>query len=112
MRGVKKYTDPRRCLAFFLVVPILALSCMHLGSQPGSESGVVQEAGTAQAPPKTGAKLWAQNCSRCHNLRPASSLSGAQWELDMLHMRVRANLTTKEHAEILGYLKAVVALRR
>jgi cytochrome c553 len=51
------------------------------------------------------ARLWEQTCSRCHNLRPAKSLSDAQWEVIVHHMRVRANLTGKQAETIARYLK-------
>ena len=53
-----------------------------------------------------GAKLWAQNCIRCHNIRNPASLSDRQWEIVLHHMRVRANLKTQEHELILEFLKA------
>ncbi len=53
-----------------------------------------------------GAKLWAQNCIRCHNIRNPASLSDRQWEIVLHHMRVRANLTAQEHELILEFLKA------
>ena len=55
---------------------------------------------------KGGAELWAENCVRCHNIRSPSSYSPAQWEVVMMHMRVRANLTPEEHKKILGFLKS------
>ena len=53
-----------------------------------------------------GAKLWAENCIRCHNIRNPASLSDRQWEIVLHHMRVRANLTADEHQSILEFLKA------
>ncbi len=53
-----------------------------------------------------GAELWAQNCNRCHNYRAPASLSDQQWEIVLHHMRVRANLTAKEHQAILQFLQA------
>ena len=55
---------------------------------------------------QSGAKLWAQNCGHCHNIRSPDSLSDAQWDVVMLHMRVRANLTAEEHRQILAFLKS------
>ncbi len=55
---------------------------------------------------KAGAQLWAENCNRCHNLRSPDSYSATQWEVAMLHMRVRANLTPDEHKKILEFLKS------
>jgi len=54
----------------------------------------------------SGAQLWAQNCGHCHNIRTPTFYSDAQWEVVMLHMRVRANLTAKEHKQILAFLKS------
>jgi hypothetical protein len=62
---------------------------------------------TPQAPPSKGAaQVWAQNCNRCHNIRPAAEFSDAQWDVIMHHMRVRANLTAEEHQQILTLMKA------
>lgn len=52
------------------------------------------------------AQLWAQNCARCHNLRSPGAYSDAQWDVAMLHMRVRGNLTANEHKAILAFLKS------
>ena len=63
---------------------------------------------TEDQPPvvAAGARLWAQNCIRCHNIRTPASLSDRQWQIAMHHMRVRANLTAEEHDAILKFLKA------
>jgi hypothetical protein len=53
-----------------------------------------------------GAKLWADNCIRCHNIRPPKSLSDNEWDVVMMHMRVRAGLTGEEQREILKFLQA------
>ena len=56
---------------------------------------------------QSGAQLWAQNCGHCHNIRSPGSYSDAQWDVAMLHMRVRGNLTAEEHKQILAFLKSV-----
>ena len=62
---------------------------------------------TISAPKQaSGARLWSQNCVKCHNSRSPSSYSDAQWEVAMLHMRVRANLTANEHKAILEFLQS------
>ena len=53
-----------------------------------------------------GAQLWAQNCGHCHNIRSPNSYSDAQWDVVVLHMRVRANLTADEHKQILAFLRS------
>jgi cytochrome c5 len=58
------------------------------------------------APEKGGAQLWSANCQRCHNTRSPSTYNDAQWEVAMMHMRARANLTPEEHKKILEFLKS------
>jgi Dihaem cytochrome c len=58
------------------------------------------------APAKSGTQLWSENCTRCHNARPPTTYSGAQWTLVMHHMRSRANLTGEEERKILAFLQA------
>ncbi len=55
---------------------------------------------------KDGARAWAQNCMRCHNIRDPQERSDREWEAIVHHMRVRANLTAEEHRLILEFLKA------
>lgn len=60
-----------------------------------------------------GAKSWANNCSRCHNMRDPSDLRDDQWTTTVFHMRVRAGLTGQQTRDILTFLQdsnnAVVA---
>jgi hypothetical protein len=53
-----------------------------------------------------GAAVWAESCSRCHNLRSPRELSYDEWEVVVHHMRVRATLTAEETRAILEFLKA------
>lgn len=55
---------------------------------------------------KMGVQLWAENCGRCHNIRAQNSLSPSQWEVVMLHMRIRANLPAEDARKILQFLKS------
>ncbi len=55
---------------------------------------------------KPGALLWGENCGRCHNVRPPSSLTDSEWDVAVLHMRTRANLTEDEAEKIVVSLKA------
>ncbi len=71
------------------------------------------EAGSQLGPPiamppmrKDGARAWAQNCMRCHNVRDPQERSDREWEIIVHHMRVRANLTADEHRLIVEFLKA------
>ena len=96
----------RTCKWIGLPGATIIISCVALawliGCATNKQSGEVA-AGTTG---KSGAQLWAENCVRCHNIRSPGSLSPAQWEVAMMHMRVRANLTPEEHKKILEFLKS------
>ena len=51
-----------------------------------------------------GAKIWADTCMRCHNVRTPDNLSKRAWTYSMNHMRVRAGLTGKETRDILAFI--------
>ncbi len=53
-----------------------------------------------------GARIWARNCIRCHNIRPPASFSDRQWGIIVHHMRVRANLTGEQQESVLRFLQA------
>lgn len=55
---------------------------------------------------KSGAQLWGENCTRCHNLPSPADFSDPQWELIGSHMRMRANFTARETEKIIEFLKA------
>ena len=71
------------------------------GTSPGKAA-----ASKSPAEGHRGATLWAQNCGHCHNIRSPDLYSDAQWEVVMLHMRVRANLPADDHKQILVFLKS------
>ena len=71
------------------------------GAGPAQTSPVV-----ASAAQRSGAQLWADNCSRCHYARPPQSFSETQWEVIVHHMRLRADLTGQEARAITEFLKA------
>lgn len=71
-----------------------------------SEGKMTTAQRTDSAIVKGGAQLWAENCSRCHNIRSPSIYSDAEWDLAMHHMRIRANLTAEESNKILEFLKS------
>ena len=53
-----------------------------------------------------GAKSWADNCSRCHNMRDPQDLRDDQWITTAFHMRMRAGLTGQQTRDILTFLQA------
>jgi cytochrome c5 len=55
---------------------------------------------------RRGAQLWPVYCNMCHNARPGSEFSPAEWNMIMMHMRSQANLPPDDARAILEYLKA------
>jgi hypothetical protein len=89
-----------------ILAVLAAVSWLVIGCSTDKQPGEVAAGTTTPPAGKSGAELWAANCVRCHNIRSPSSYSPAQWEVIMMHMRVRANLTPEEHKKILEFLKA------
>jgi hypothetical protein len=54
----------------------------------------------------SGEELWTNNCLRCHNIRPPTMYSNAQWDVIVHHMRIRANITGQEQRAIVEFLKS------
>lgn len=52
-----------------------------------------------------GSKAWAENCTRCHNMRSPTDLRDDQWITTVFHMRIRAGLTGQEARDILTFLQ-------
>ncbi len=53
-----------------------------------------------------GAKAWAANCARCHNMKSAQDNSDEEWHVDVTHMRVRANIPGDVARDIEAFLRA------
>jgi hypothetical protein len=68
----------------------------------GSSSALTSDSNTQLS----GQELWSMNCQRCHNLRPPTMYSDAQWDVIVHHMRVRANITGAEQRAIADFLKS------
>ncbi len=52
-----------------------------------------------------GAQSWADNCSRCHNMRDPKDLRDDQWITTVFHMRMRAGLTGQQTRDIITFLQ-------
>jgi hypothetical protein len=101
-----KEIPARICKWIGLPGATIIISCCALTWLIGCTTSKQAGEAAAGTTGKSGAQLWAENCIRCHNIRSPGSLSSAQWEVAMMHMRVRANLTPEEHKKILEFLKS------
>lgn len=52
-----------------------------------------------------GAKAWAENCNRCHNVREPKELSDWEWEVTMSHMAKLGNIPQNVARDIEAFLK-------
>lgn len=52
-----------------------------------------------------GAQAWADNCTRCHNMRDPKEFRDDQWRAIVSHMRVRGGLTGREARDVLAFLQ-------
>ena len=92
-----------KTIAIFRVRIISAISVLLLAwSLPMSVSA-------SQFPepgdPVAGAKVWADNCSRCHNARDPADLRDDQWISTAFHMRIRAGLTGQQTRDVLTFMQ-------
>ena len=53
-----------------------------------------------------GARTWADNCDRCHNMRDPKDFRDDEWKSIMAHMRVRGGLTGQEARDVVAFLQA------
>jgi hypothetical protein len=85
---------------------LVGMIVLGFGCSSGSKPSAPAAAPVAASPQRSGAQLWADNCTRCHYVRQPDFYSAAQWELVVAHMRQRANLTGVEARAIVQFLKA------
>jgi mono/diheme cytochrome c family protein len=55
---------------------------------------------------KTGAQIWGENCIRCHNAADPATFSDVEWDVAMMHMQIRANLTPDEAKKVADFLQS------
>ena len=67
-----------------------------------TQAADITEGGNAQQ----GAKIWAETCNRCHNMRSPTDLTDEQWVASVFHMRVRAGMTGQQARDVLAFLQA------
>jgi mono/diheme cytochrome c family protein len=64
-----------------------------------------QQAGPQREIFVEGARLWPVYCAQCHNARPGSQFSPAQWDAITMHMRTQSIMPAKDMRAIKEFLK-------
>lgn len=62
-------------------------------------------AGAQQADIAAGAKVYGENCGRCHNPRAPTERTDREWTVIVNHMRVRGGLTGNQARQVLAFLR-------
>ena len=85
-------------LAMFFAIVLIAVN---------PPSGIAAEANSTEKRELfvTGARLWPVYCAQCHNARPGSQFSPAQWEAITMHMRTVSNMPAKNIRAIKVFLQ-------
>lgn len=53
-----------------------------------------------------GARVYSTTCGRCHNLRPATERTDAEWVTIVAQMRARATMSRSDARAVLSFLQA------
>jgi hypothetical protein len=89
---------------------LLASTTLSLLAEPEANRKADTKSGNAVSNDSyrglSGEELWSNNCMRCHNIRPPTMYSDAQWDVVIHHMRLRANITGQEQRAIVEFLKS------
>lgn len=95
---------------FVALVLLLASTSWNLFAEPKANQKADNKSTSAVSNDSymglTGEELWSNNCMRCHNIRPPTMYSDAQWDVIVHHMRLRANITGQEQRAIVAFLKS------
>ena len=101
-------TTLKRSILAALVL-LFASTSWNLLAEPKADQTTTQSGGAVSSDSYmglSGEELWSNNCLRCHNIRPPTMYSGAQWDVIVHHMRIRANITGQEQRAIVEFLKS------
>jgi hypothetical protein len=94
MRITNSITIVMLVLSFWVMIPEQRAFALE-GQTPGEKQQFIE-----------GAKLWPVYCAQCHNARPGSQFSSAQWNAITMHMRTLSNMPAKDMRAILVFLEA------
>jgi cytochrome c1 len=92
-----------------LVLLICVSAGLNMFAGPKADQTTTQSGGAISTDSYmglSGEELWSNNCLRCHNIRPPTMYSDAQWDVIVHHMRLRANITGQEQRAIVAFLKS------
>ncbi|HEY2102785.1 MAG TPA: hypothetical protein VGH08_05995 [Chthoniobacterales bacterium] len=96
--------------SILVILSVLLVSMTNLFAEPKANGATSTTSRGAASNDSymglSGEELWSNNCLRCHNIRPPTMYSNAQWDVIVHHMRLRANITGQEQRAIVEFLKS------
>jgi hypothetical protein len=96
--------------SILVILSVLLVSMTNLLAEPKANGATSTTSSGAASSDSymglSGEELWSNNCLRCHNIRPPTMYSNAQWDVIVHHMRLRANITGQEQRAIVEFLKS------
>ncbi|AWB58428.1 cytochrome c [Colwellia sp. Arc7-D] len=87
-----------KILILLLTIFTLTISAFSVQAQHVSDPSLVAE----------GAKVYSENCARCHNARPAEEYTKKEWSVVIPHMRAKAHMTGKEALAVEAFLASTL----
>lgn len=84
---------------------VAAVALMITGAGCAASAPAETPAAPAADMAEQGARIWSVTCARCHNLRPASEFTAAEWPIIVDHMRTRQELTRSEAQAVAAFLE-------
>lgn len=98
---MRKYTLKQISL-FLSLVLIVVLTSFGAKINAQEDTELKQELKESEL---SGADLWSQNCSRCHNVRSPQEYNDAQWNIIVSHMRVIGGIPAAQARAITKFLQ-------
>ncbi|GJM16003.1 MAG: hypothetical protein DHS20C13_13300 [Thermodesulfobacteriota bacterium] len=98
---MKKYTLKKISLFLGLLLMVVSIS---LGDKSYGQ-GEMELKEELKESELSGADLWSQNCSRCHNVRSPQEYNDAQWNIIVSHMRVIGGIPAAQARAITKFLQ-------
>jgi mono/diheme cytochrome c family protein len=85
--------------------PVIVFALVMAALRPGIGIASEEQSKEQRELFVTGAKLWPVYCAQCHNARPGSQFSPAQWDAITMHMRTQSIMPAKDIRAITEFLK-------
>ena len=79
---------------------------LPLGLLSMAGSNRICEADSQVTEAKSGAELWEENCTMCHEIKPKISFTPEKLEAIRRHMQEKADLSPEEQGAVLKFLES------